>query len=172
MLWECHKQTISHFRFTNGLVLCQFMTPFQSVFLVKTYLLKTILRCYPVTYILKLGCSTYRVFRWNYNINISKRTGWKQLQRTECLTKCQTTAPKAKREDEKDKNGCLMNKLFGTVLCCICTILVPLRPDSWLVFISTIVINEYVTLGQLYQKNKQERKLRCGGAPPSPPSRE
>lgn len=90
------------------------MTPFQSVFQVKTYLIKTILRCYPVTYILKINCSTYRVFRGNYNINISKRIDWKQLHRTTCLTKCQTIAPKAKREDEKDNNACLMNEPFGT----------------------------------------------------------
>jgi len=47
------------------------------------------------------------------SVNISERNNWKPLQRTACLTKCQTMALKAKRQDDKDKNACLMNKPSG-----------------------------------------------------------
>lgn len=47
------------------------------------------------------------------SVNISERKDWKPLQRSACLTKCQTMALKAKREDDKDKNACLTNKPSG-----------------------------------------------------------
>lgn len=90
------------------------MTPFQSVFWVKTCLIKTILRCYPVYIYICIYKSSISLHREFCNMTLRLRTDWKLLQRTACLTKCQTMATNAEREDEKDKNTCLMSKPFGT----------------------------------------------------------